>query len=130
MAPKVKRKKYESDIEGTVAEKVLLVLAVFSIKLKRAQESGYPDRMFLIPGGRPLFIEFKREGKEPEPYQVMIHERLRYAGYTVEVHDTVEGALRSIAKAVDAGCAAAKGRGVAGESSSGCAILRSRSRKD
>ena len=49
---------YESIIEATVARRALEELGVFSIKIKRAQEAGYPDRIFLIHGGRPLFIEF------------------------------------------------------------------------
>jgi len=92
---------YESDIEGKVAAWALEELGIFSIKLKRTQERGYPDRMFLVRGGRPLFVEFKRPGEAPRPYQLLIHERLRHAGYEVQVHDNVEEATAAI-------CAAAK----------------------
>ena len=124
MAPKVK--KYESDIESTASDHALTELGVFSIKLKKAQEAGYPDREFLIPGGRPLFIEFKRPGEEPTDYQLMIHERLRYAGYKVEVHDTVEGALTAIRQAMDAGQRNVAGGGMVSSARSGCALFRSR----
>lgn len=93
---------YESEIESTTARRALEELGVFSIKLKSTQERGYPDRIFLIPGGRPLFVEFKVPGKSAEAYQVMIHKRLRHAGYQVEVHDNVEKSLRAISKALDA----------------------------
>lgn len=89
---------YESETERTVCERALLELGVFSIKLNGI-ERGYPDREFYIPGGKPLHIEFKRVGKEPTKYQLMIHARLRHAGYTVEVHDDVEEAMTAIRKA-------------------------------
>lgn len=97
-----KKKKYESEIESTAAAAILTELGVFSIKLRKAQEAGYPDRIFLIHGGVPLFIEFKREGKAPDEYQLMIHRRLRHAGYQVEVHDTVEGAVNAVRAALEA----------------------------
>src|SRR5690606_35937510 len=59
----------ERDVERPVAHRALQELGVFSIKIAAAQETGYPDRLFLIPGGRPLFIEFKRPGEEPTPRQ-------------------------------------------------------------
>jgi len=31
--------------------------------------SGWPDVLFLIPGGRPLFIEFKKPGGKVKPVQ-------------------------------------------------------------
>lgn len=86
---------YESDIEQDVCQRALAELRVFNVKL-RGVERGWPDREFFIPGGVPLFIEFKRPGEAPTQYQRMVHARLRYAGYRVEVHDTVEGALKSI----------------------------------
>jgi hypothetical protein len=123
-------KRYESDIESTVADRAMLELGVFSIKLKKTQERGYPDREFLIRGGCPLFIEFKRQGEKPKPYQLMIHERLRHAGYKVEVHDDIEQAMQSIRQAMDAGQGATHGREVAGKPRGGCTLLRSRRGKD
>ena len=87
---------YESDIEAPVAAWALEELGIFSIKLKRTQERGYPDRLFLIHGGKPLFVEFKRPGETPKPYQLLIHERLRHAGYEVQVHDNIEEAKAAI----------------------------------
>jgi hypothetical protein len=114
-----KKTKYESEIEEETARRALNELGIFSIKIKSAQEKGYPDREFLIPGGKPLFIEFKRPDEEPEPYQRMVHMRLRHFGYEVQVHTSIESALRAIA--------AAKREGLKLEQrkrSSDCALLR------
>jgi hypothetical protein len=91
---------YESKIESRVAEEALKQFGVFSIKIKAAQERGYPDRLFLIPGGTPLFIEFKRKEEKLDRYQHLIHDRLLYAGYSVQVHTRYERALAAIADAV------------------------------
>lgn len=93
---------YESKVESKVAKDALLKYGVFSIKIKSAQERSYPDRLFLIPGGKPLFIEFKRQGEDPDSRQELIHERLRYAGYDVQVHDRHNMAMAAIKAALDA----------------------------
>lgn len=120
----------ESQIESTVAARALSELGVFSIKIKAAQERGYPDRLFLIPNGVPLFIEFKRRGKKPEPYQTMIHKRLRHANYQVQVHDDIESAMQSIRAAMEASAVHAQGGEVASGKSCRCALLRPRTRQD
>ena len=51
---------------------------------------GFPDETFLIPGGRPLFAEFKAPGKKPTPKQHYEIERLKKEGYDVVVCDSVE----------------------------------------
>jgi hypothetical protein len=91
--------KLEIDIEDKACE-LALRLGVTNVKMKAAGVVGYPDRMFFIPGGRPLFIEFKRPGKEPDAVQKVIIRRLKYYGYRVEVCDTVQGAVECIKKAL------------------------------
>lgn len=91
---------YESQIERVVAMRALNELGVFSIKLLVTQEAGYPDRIFLIPNGHPLFIEFKRPGEKPTKRQQLIHERLRHANYKVQVHTNIEEAFRAISAEV------------------------------
>jgi hypothetical protein len=67
-------------------------LCILHVKLNIRGRRGWPDREFLIPGGKPLFMEFKRPGEEPEPIQEFIHGQLRDAGYTVLVIDnTIAG---------------------------------------
>lgn len=51
---------------------------------------SFPDEMFLIPGGRPLLIEFKAPGKKPTPKQAAEIAQLRKEGYDVEVCDSAE----------------------------------------
>jgi hypothetical protein len=90
-------------------KRVLTDLGVFSVKISKAQESGYPDREFLLPEGRPFFIEFKAPGRKPTKRQLLVHERLRYLGYDVEVHDNVDRAVAAVASRLRA----AAGPGVA-----------------
>lgn len=100
----------EVDVEDEVCAAVLRDFAVFSIKLKRTNEVGAPDRIFLIPGGRPLFIEFKRAGEKPRPRQVIYHKRLVYHGYDIEAHDTFQGAYEAVRRKVEAAAVHAAGR--------------------
>lgn len=60
-----------------------------SIKLELGHDAGWPDRMFLIPGGRPVFIEFKRKGEKPRKLQEHRHKTLRGLGYYVYSYDSV-----------------------------------------
>jgi hypothetical protein len=84
----------EATIEREVCRRASMELGVPNIKLKDA--AGFPDRLFLVPGGRPLMIEFKAPGAKPRKLQLYIHEQLRKLGYAVEVHDTVAGAVAAI----------------------------------
>ena len=90
----------ESSIERWVCRKARLNFGVLNFKITQPGTTGQPDRLFLIPGGKPLFIEFKALGKEPEKIQLHRHEELRALGYDVEVHDTREGAITAIEDAV------------------------------
>lgn len=50
---------------------------------------GWPDRIFLLRGGRILFVEFKRPvGGKFEPLQERIHVKLRALGFSVMVWNT------------------------------------------
>ena len=95
-------KRLESSIERKVVYAAAHDLGVYSAKMGTNVSTGWPDRMFFIPGGRPLFIEFKRPGGKVSPKQQYIHERLRGWGYKVEVHDSTDDALSSICREVDA----------------------------
>jgi hypothetical protein len=69
-------------------------------KLQIIGDTGYPDRVVWFPGGKPIFIEFKREGYEPEPKQEEIHAELKRLGYHIETHTNANRALQTISKAV------------------------------
>lgn len=88
-------------MESPTAKLALERLLVPSIplKLNRGSETGRPDDLFLIPGGRPLFIEFKDPGGQIEPKQLYWKEVLEELGYAVEVHNSSQEALCSIAYA-------------------------------
>lgn len=49
-----------------------------------------PDRIFISPIGKVVFVEFKRLGKLPTPMQVREHTRMRDHGCLVYVIDSVE----------------------------------------
>lgn len=67
---------------------------------------GAPDRLVIWPalrvdlGWRPAidFIELKAPGKKPDPHQEREHERLRAAGCTVIVLDSIEAVDKYIAQ--------------------------------
>ena len=92
----------EKTVEREVCKKALRELGVANMKLAAQGQRGWPDRLFLIPGGRPLLIEFKVPGEEPRPDQESCIKILKLLGYDVEVHDDEHAALLSIRKALDA----------------------------
>lgn len=61
-----------------------------AVKLLSQFVNGLPDRMYLLPGGRALFIEFKSTGKKPTRIQEHIIGRVRKLGFTVLVVDSPE----------------------------------------
>lgn len=58
------------------------------ILLKIEKRRGWPDRLLLAPNGKSMFIEFKKLGEEPMPFQLYIHQQLRQMNHTVAVVDT------------------------------------------
>ncbi len=76
----------ERTIEAAVV-RAAAQLGILSTKMNLIGRRGWPDRCFWLPGGRPLFIEFKRQGQVPTSLQAHTHEQLRAAGYRVEVVD-------------------------------------------
>lgn len=62
---------------------------------------GWPDFLFLIPGGNPLFIEFKASGKRPTAMQARRIAQLRNLGYEVTVCDNPEDARAAILGAME-----------------------------
>lgn len=61
-----------------------------AVKLLSQFVNGLPDRLYLIPGGHALFIEFKSTGKKPTKIQEHIIDRIRKVGFTVLVVDSPE----------------------------------------
>lgn len=52
---------------------------------------GVPDRVVLLPGRAPEFVELKRKGQKAKPHQVREHERMRAAGAVVHIIDDEAG---------------------------------------
>jgi hypothetical protein len=52
--------------------------------------SGVPDRLILLPGGKSIFIELKAPGKQPIAIQNLQHKRIRALGFTVLIIDSKE----------------------------------------
>ena len=91
-----RRPRLESSIERQAVEHAHR-RGIDAIKLNLQGRRGWPDRLFLLPGGRPLFIEFKRTvKKKPDPLQARVHARLRKLGYRVLTCGSVEDAERAI----------------------------------
>lgn len=61
-----------------------------AVKLLSQFIKGLPDRMFLLPGGFVVFVEFKSTGKKPTKIQEYIHKRIQALGFQVLVVDSVE----------------------------------------
>ncbi len=92
----------ETNLEKKVCENAVIKYGVLSIKLSPPGQVGWPDRLFLIHGGRPLLIEFKLPWTEPEPMQDYRHDMLKALNYDVEVCDNYEDAMATIGYYVDA----------------------------
>ena len=65
-------------------------------KFTSPARAAVPDRLFVLPGGRVFFIEFKRKGQRPTPPQKREHHRLRQHGVSVWVIDNVDDGLRMV----------------------------------
>ena len=87
--------KLEKDIEQNVSKYAREDKGCLVLKLNVWGRIGWPDRLYLFPMGRVLFIEFKLPGEEPKRLQAFIHGKLRAFGFRVEVVDNV-GQGRSV----------------------------------
>tara|TARA_R110000772_G_C13310278_1_gene440210 strand:+ start:1547 stop:1879 length:333 start_codon:yes stop_codon:yes gene_type:complete len=62
---------------------------------------GWPDDLFLIPGGRPVFLEAKALGKLPTEMQWQKIELLEEQGYDVWFYDKSEAAIAALTRALE-----------------------------
>lgn len=79
------RRALEQPIEHRVVDAAARNLGLRSLKLNLRYDAGWPDRLWLMPGGRPLFSEFKRPGETPAPLQNERLVTLAGLGYDVAV---------------------------------------------
>jgi len=71
----------EADIQRKIIEKCEQ-LGCLVIKIIRANKSGIPDLLILIPGGKAVFVEVKKPGGVLSKLQKYYIERLRILGFT------------------------------------------------
>lgn len=79
----------ESQIESYLRQKVK-DLGGIAYKFVSPGNSGVPDRMVLLPGGRTIFVELKAPGKKPTKLQLVQHKRMQGLGHEVRVIDSRE----------------------------------------
>lgn len=116
----------EYKIEKKACALVVAHLGVVGSKLKIQGSAGYPDRIFWLPGGKPLLIEFKMPGEKPRPIQLEIHKKLKKLGYNVQVHDNEIDAFQAVIDAVDTSQLSKKSKKILDRARERCAVLRSR----
>ncbi len=85
----------EKDIEQRVCQ-FAKELGIMHYKFTSPSKMSVPDRLYILPGGRSFFIEFKRLGKHPTPSQRVEISKLQKQGATVYVIDTVEDGKRVV----------------------------------
>lgn len=78
-------KVFERELSKFVEEREGMAVKLLSQFIK-----GLPDRMFLLPGGVVVFVEFKSTGKKPTKIQEYIHKRIHALEFQVLVVDSVE----------------------------------------
>lgn len=115
----------EADIEQDAVDLVWKYLGIEGSKLAVKGDNGYPDRVFWVPGGRPLLIEFKAPGERPRPKQQDVHVFLRALKYEVQVHDNAIDAFEAVINFVEATRLSKESRQVLARARRRCAVLRS-----
>lgn len=78
---------YEKTLEHYLCEKVK-ELGGFCLKLTGVV--GIPDRLVVLPNGKTIFVELKREGEKPRAIQDFIMKRLMSLNHSVLVIDSRE----------------------------------------
>ena len=91
----------EQQIETEAVDLVRTHLGIEGVKLAMPGDTGWADRMFMMPGGKPFLIEFKQPGEFLEPKQLFYFNKLRKMGYDIEAHDHAGRAFVAVARAVD-----------------------------
>lgn len=73
-------------------------LGGLALKFASATQTGWPDRVVLLPEGRSLWVEVKSRGKRPTVLQRLRLQWLRRHGHTAYVCDSraaIEAALNA-----------------------------------
>lgn len=81
-------RKSEKYLEGLLAKRTKY-LGCICLKYSNGNETGYPDRMVLLPGGGIIWVEIKSAGKKLRKLQQIRKEQLEALGHEVYVVDSV-----------------------------------------
>src|SRR5580765_7258037 len=87
----VKESKTEKDVKKWAEEVGILV-----VKMNLRGRKGWPDRIFILPNGLVLWVEFKRPGEQPRDLQAYVHRELRKRKQLVYVADHVADTISYI----------------------------------
>lgn len=71
-----------------------------ALKFSSPYETGYPDRLVLMPNRRAYWAEIKTTGKKPTPKQLLRQTELREMGFVAEIIDSEE-TLRNFLKKIE-----------------------------
>ena len=74
-----------------------------ALKVNPMWYAGWNDRIFFVPGGKPLIIEFKAPLGRIRPKQVERHANLRKLGYDVHVVGSKEEGIALLQSRYEAG---------------------------
>lgn len=79
----------ESDIESWCCD-FAAMRGVNNFKLAGGGKTGKPDRVFLFPEGRAVFVEFKRPGEPLRKLQAWVAKQMRKKGHEVHRFDNAK----------------------------------------
>ena len=83
-----KREESEKYLERCLAS-TIKARGGHALKFTSMTETGYPDRIVLLPGGRVFFVELKSTGKKLRSLQVLRKKELEELGFEVFVIDSL-----------------------------------------
>lgn len=81
-------RKSEKYLEGLLTKRTKY-LGCICLKYSNGNETGYPDRMVLLPNGGIIWVEIKSAGKKLRPIQEARKKQLETIGHEVYVVDSV-----------------------------------------
>ena len=80
----------ERDVEAYLRDQIKQ-LGGIAYKFTSPGNTGVPDRLVLLPGGRVVFVELKAPGKKSTPIQLRQQRRIQDLGFQVLVIDSKAG---------------------------------------
>ena len=91
--------KNDNPLEKVIESKVCTYArskGIEAIKFNSMNRAAVPDRIFIAPGNRIFFVEFKRLGQRPTVAQEREHARLRTLGCNVYVIDNINDGIELV----------------------------------